>query len=104
MNRSLLPALLLLLAGCAPSAEVGTASGPASRGMNTGTGGDIYVANSTRAEEVTVAAQGGGTTLRTTVTATARPNQGTSASVLGCSCTGRLETRINQLLQQRLNG
>jgi hypothetical protein len=51
-----------------------------------------------------VPAQGGRTTVRTTVTASARPNQGTSASVLGCSSTGRLETRINQLQQQRLNG
>lgn len=44
------------------------------------------------------------TTVRTTVTATARPTQGTSASVLGCTSTGRLEAQINQLLQQRLDG
>ena len=64
------------------------------------------VADNARIElsvRTTVAPDGAtGSSVRTLVEATARNNRGTSADVAECGSTGRLETRITNMLQQRL--
>jgi hypothetical protein len=49
-----------------------------------------------------VTAEGGETSLRTTLQATARGNRGTSSDNLPCTSTGRLEARIAIMLRQKL--
>ncbi len=49
-----------------------------------------------------VTAEGGETSMRTTVQATARGNRGTSSDNLACTSTGRLEARIATTLRRKL--
>jgi hypothetical protein len=50
----------------------------------------------------TVTAEGDGSSVRTTLRATARANNGTSSDAVPCTSTGRLEARITTLVRRKL--
>jgi len=49
-----------------------------------------------------VSAEGEGSSVRTTLRATARANNGTSSDAVPCTSTGRLESRITTMVRQKL--